>query len=98
MSYDVSIGKFDRNMTSNCAKQWDLAMPHLNLRDMNGKIGAECFPHLLAGVKHMADNGELYRALDPANNWGDYGSALSFLVQIMFACQENPEKVMRVYT
>ena len=97
MSYDITVGKMDRNYTSNVSKMWDQAMPGLNLRDMNGKTAAECLPHLTEGVRHMANNFHSYREMEPSNGWGNAGGALSVLTQMMFECQENPNDIVHVY-
>jgi hypothetical protein len=97
MSYDISIGAMNRNYTSSVSKMWDRAMPGLNLRDMHGKTGAECLPHLEAGMIHMAKNRPTYLEMNPENGWGDYGGALSVLVEMAAECRANPTETVQVW-
>lgn len=97
MSYDIGVGaQMNRNMTSNVSKMWDRAMPELNLRDMGGKTGAECLPHLEAGMLDMAQNRSRYEAMQPENGWGSYGGALSVLVEMACACRAEPNAIVYV--
>jgi hypothetical protein len=96
MSYYVSIGKFDGNMSRNCSPMWDKAMPELNLRDMNGMLGKDCKKILRKGILTMANNRPEYISLNPINDWGDYGSALSFLIRIHAACKKHGSRTMWV--
>jgi hypothetical protein len=97
MSYDISIGQMNRNMTSNVSRMWDRAMPDLNLRDMNGETGAVCLPHLEAGMLDMARNRHAYEDMLPNSDWGSYGGALSVLVEMAAECRANPHAVVSVH-
>jgi hypothetical protein len=97
MSYDITVGAMSRNMTSNVSKMWDRAMPGLNLRDMNGRTGAECLPHLEAGMLDMARNRDRYERMVPDNGWGSYGGALSVLVEMAAECRANPNTIVSVH-
>jgi hypothetical protein len=97
MSYDVSIAcpacehdMFWRNYTSNVVGMWDLAMPKLHLRDMDGRPVAECLPHLREGVAWMESNREACLKHEPGNGWGDYDGALAFLAAVLDACVNAP--------
>ena len=92
MSYDISIGKLDLNYTSNVASMWNDAMPELRLRDMHGKTGKECLPHLLAGVVYM-----MRWPSRPDNGWGDRHGAMEVLAQLAEACAKHPRAKMHVY-
>lgn len=98
MSYDISVGNMNRNMTSNCNKMWDKAMPTLNLRDMDGLKAFVCIPYLKAGVEDMFRNRQDYLPLEPDNGWGDYGAALSMLGEMLLECEANPNDTVRVHT
>lgn len=97
MSYDISIGPMDRNMTSNVSRLWDRAMPDLNLRDMNGKTGAACYPHLRDGAEDMARNRHSYEDMMPDTTWGSYGGALAVLVEMAAACRDHPDQIVSVH-
>jgi len=90
MSYDISIGKLDINYTGNVAAMWDEAMPMLNLRDMHGKIGIVCLPHLLQGIQNMLEYPDKYREMNPENEWGDYEGATLVLVKLAVHCELHP--------
>lgn len=97
MSYDIYVaGKMSRNMTSNVAPMWDKAMLGMNLRDMDGKTGTECLPHLKAGLRHMAQHRHEYEELNPENGWGSFGSALAVLVELYFALIDDPAVTVHV--
>jgi hypothetical protein len=96
MSYDVQIGNWSGNMTSNCVLMWDSAMPGMNLRDMNGVEGRICLIHLTEGVLRMLTHEEDYRAIAPSNGWGSYEGGLRFLQEIAVACAAHPEEELFV--
>jgi hypothetical protein len=97
MSYDIGIGNMSRNVTSNISPMWDRAMPDLNLRDMHGKTGRECLPHLEEGMMRMATDRQTYEKMNPANGWGDAYGALSILAQMSLECRANPDAKVSVY-
>ena len=97
MSYNVSVGNFSGNMTSNVNSMWDRAMPELNLRDMNGRPAAECLPHLEAGISYMAANRHSLEEDNPDNGWGSFGGALSFLIQIADGCKSDMSDTVHVH-
>lgn len=97
MSYDIAVGSMSRNMTSNVVRMWDRALPQLNMRDMHGKLAAECLPHLEAGALDMARNRFRYEELAPPNGWGSYGGALAVLVEMAAACREAPADIVSIH-
>jgi len=97
MSYDISVGSMSLNYTSNVVPMWDDAMPHLNLRDMDGELGMRCIPYLNDGIRTMARNVDKYRRMEPANEWGSYEGALSVLVRLITACEDNPHSTVHVH-
>jgi len=96
MSYDISIGNWSTNMTSNVSAMWDKAMPEHNLRDMDGYKASQVVDTLAEGVEHMARNRHEYLELDPENGWGDYGGALSTLLVMSIECERNPTETVVV--
>jgi hypothetical protein len=97
MSYDISIGKMNRNYTSNVVKVWDDVLPALNLRDMNGVIGYDCAVQLEWAICKLSSNREYYTImLGETGGWGDYGGALSVLVELYCNCKKFPAEYVRV--
>ena len=98
MSYDISIGPdLDLNYTSNVSPMWDQAMSELHLRDMHGRTGKECLPHLLAGVIYMMRWTSRLDGMAPDNGWGDRQGAMEVLAVLAEACAKHPRARMRVY-
>ena len=96
MSYDISIGTFETNYTSNVVQMWDIAMPDLNLRDMHGKTGRECLPHLLAGVTSLNDYPAIYDTMAPENGRGNRIGARITLSNLAVACREFPNHIVEI--
>jgi hypothetical protein len=98
MSYDVSLyintggdseaEVFWRNMTSNVAPMWRKA--GADLADFAGKTAGDCVADLQAAIRAMEAEPETYRAMNPANGWGDYEGCLDFLKSIRDACATHP--------
>jgi len=112
MSYDVSIGDFDSNMTYNVGKLFYDHIPNMGngggLRELNGKTGAECVDILqeafvsLRNAQHaLWKNGvpgapEFCAKYDPPNGWGSTIGAITWLGEILAACAKNRRKRFRV--
>ena len=104
MSYDVYIvidtgaaepvEVFWRNYTSNCGPMWRHA--GADLQDFNGAPCTEAVGPLAEAVKRMEADPDTYRAMNPANGWGDYESCLEFMRDIATACAEHTKASMRV--
>lgn len=110
MSYDVSIGKFDGNYTSN---QWKLFHVHVQrklddghepftgLQCLHDLTGREAQPILTAAFdslvaeRRIAGNGTLGH-YDAPNGWGTAMGAVLFLAQIMAACMNYPDEKIYV--
>lgn len=107
MSYDVwleidtggdepaTIPGADFNYTTNCARMWRHA--GIDLRDCKGAPCSEAAGPIADAVKRMEDDPDTYRAMNPANGWGDYEGALRFLRQIAEACAQHPKARLGVW-
>ena len=106
MSYDVSVtvdaGGPERisvgeslNMTYNVAPMFRLALGGQGIKDLGECSSA--IPRLLTGINAMLSQPETYRALNPANGWGDYEGTLRFLQQLLAQCQAAPEGRVEVW-
>lgn len=106
MSYDVYLeistggpepaDVFWRNMTSNVAPMWIRAGADLGAMGDARMRGDEVAPILRRAIREMAENPSVYRAMNPANGWGDYASCAEFLSTLADACEANPLCYLRV--
>jgi hypothetical protein len=78
------------NYTSNVSGMWAQALGY-PLADLDGRLAGDAIPDLEAAVRRMADDPETYRAMEPANGWGNYSGARGYLVQLLEACMEHPK-------
>lgn len=80
------------NCTCNVSPMWTLALGH-PIRELEGKLAADCIPALTAAVTHMADpvNTEAYEALNPPNGWGDHAGATRYLKILRDLCIRHPK-------
>ncbi|MBF6619068.1 MAG: hypothetical protein ITG02_02415 [Patulibacter sp.] len=85
------------NYTSNCAGMWRKAMPETDgLADMDGLDASAAAVRLRAGIAKMEQDPDAYRALNPANGWGDYESQLEMLRELLSQCEAAPRATVRV--
>lgn len=103
MSYDVFLAPskdrngeelFWANYTSNCAPMWRAA--GADLADMDGKPARRCGGIIGLAVRIMQNDPARFKAMNPANGWGDYDSCIRFLETVAAACEENPEATVQV--
>lgn len=107
MSYDVAVAGKDcpccgasggveiGNYTYNCSPMlWEANKASLS--DLNGKPVEEVALVLSEGVAIMRADPERFRAMNPANGWGDYDSWLGYLDRIIDACNQYPGAVLVV--
>lgn len=109
MSYDVYLAidtggpephaiSDGHNYTYNCGPMFRRALGGGGINDLNGKSARELIGHLEAAVSHMRhpDNASEYRAMNPANGWGEHDSAAAFLEAILADCRRHPKATVRV--
>lgn len=70
--------------------------PRGGLPGLSGLTCAEATVHLQRAVQRMDCAPEVFRAMEPANGWGNYLGALAYLQNILAGCQEHPEGVLAV--
>ena len=107
MSYDITIGDFAENYTSNCSKLWYDHMPD-GLRGIDGMTGKQAGDYIAAGLNAIHgtkldlwrenDVGEpaFCAKYDAPNGWGSTIGALIYMTRVMAACYQNPKKRVRV--
>lgn len=87
----------DWNCTTNCSPMWTAAMPECDgLRGMHELPAWECAIFLRLGIKRMEERPATYRAMNPANGWGDYDGLLAALKLLLRQCEEHPKAIMDV--
>lgn len=110
MSYDVSIGDFSRNYTSNIRAMFYRHIPSGDgLRGLDGMSGRQAF-QILASAWEGIDR-ERFDTLrdgvvgepdfcakyDAPNGWGSTIGAIMFLGSVMAACAQFPRHKLRVF-
>jgi hypothetical protein len=78
------------NITHNVAPMWRAAGVYKSLYRSEGKRAGELVETLEKGIEDMTANPDKYKALNPANGWGNYEGALDFLREFAKACKDNP--------
>lgn len=51
---------------------------------------------LKLGLHNLTKDAEKYRALNPANGWGNYEGLVKFVTEYLAACREHPTATVRV--
>lgn len=51
---------------------------------------------LQAGLDLLLADGPRFRALNPANGWGNYNNLVDFVESYLAACAQNPDATVRV--
>ncbi len=106
MSYDVSIGDFSQNYTSNVARLFYDHIPQQRsrggLHELHGLTGSQAARVIVQAFErihstHLRDYRDFCSNYDPENGWGCTVGALIFLANIMGACVENPRKKVSVW-
>lgn len=99
MSYDVTLENYTpgpdwHNYTSNCALMWRAA--GVDLAEFEGRPARECEYSLAVAIGRMEADPDTYRAMNPANGWGDYDGCLAFLRGILRDLRNHPHATVRV--
>lgn len=110
MSYDVRLeidtgGEYPasvtewRSPTYNLAPMFRWALDRDKdgdgLRGLDGRTAQYAIGKLRAAVEDMEDNPATYKAMNPANGWGDYDGALAFMREFLADCIAHPKASVR---
>lgn len=100
MSYDVKVGDLEFNHTYNLAPMFGDFMPG-GVNAFHGKTGKEVDLIIQKGMKkaHTAflrDVRDFEKKYNPSNGWGDVNSGMTFLINVLKACQMYPEEIVEV--
>jgi len=100
MSYNISliqkvtVGDVG-NYTYNVSSMYYEALGMM-LSDLNGKYAYDIIPIIAKGLADMANNPDKYKAMNPANGWGNYDGALNYLGKLLNECLNHPEAQIEV--
>ena len=84
----------DDNVTYNLAPMLRLAGFWDDLYESNDAKAETMIPKLRAGLDAMLSDPDKFKALNPANGWGDYYGAVRFTRGVLEACVAHPDGVI----
>lgn len=91
MSYDLSIGKEDFNITYN-VRYIFIETQEKGIRAIYGLSGSEAHPIIQEWYIHTMKNYVELTKRQPENGWGTVKGTLAFLTELAIACIENPDE------
>lgn len=104
MSYDVFIGDYDANITSNVGKFFRTFIhKEEGLNRLNGMTGRQASFALAEAINRFAryrdfnDDVVLDREFSAPNGWGSWEDAFLLLTYLQLACLRHPRKIVRVH-
>ena len=87
---------FGENATHNLTPMWREACVYDALYMSDGRPAWSQIATLMLGVLTMIVYPDTFKALEPANGWGNYEGALEFLQNVCQACVSNPEAIIHI--
>jgi hypothetical protein len=89
---------FDANITHNLANMADKAGLYEYLWGVedDGYNASQLIVPLSKGIQSMRDNPEYYKQFNAPNGWGEYEGFIHWLENLLIACINNPEAIIRV--
>jgi hypothetical protein len=104
MSYDVylevdaggpeTVEAYWRNHTSNTSGMWRKA--GVDIAECDGVQASQMAEGLAVAVETIKADPESFREFEPGNGWGTVESTVSFLSDLLDACQRFPRAKVRV--
>jgi hypothetical protein len=92
MSYDLSIGGIEFNVTYNLSRMF-YHFHEKGIRAAYGLSGRDALPIWRAMREHFEDNEQVLREMEPANGWGTYDVALDFISSAIMASIRRPDNI-----
>lgn len=77
--------------TYNLGPMWRAAGADLSA--FGGKTGAECLSVLTVAIERMEADPATFKAMNPANGWGDYDGLLAVFHDLRAKCETRPDAV-----
>lgn len=91
----VSLGLLDENYTWNVYPMFHAVVGN-GPNDWDGKPASEAAEICGRILSAFAADPEKFRAMNPANGWGDFEGAREFIRRIQDACLLAPKAILRV--
>ena len=95
MSYDVYIGESWINHTFNGCEACNEIIS-VTPKNFDGMIAKDVNLLALKVFNELNDKGELYAHYMPGNGWGTISSWKRFMKDIIKACEEYPDEIVKV--
>lgn len=92
MSYDLSIGEEDFNITYNVAPMFYAAIPETGIREIYGMNGLEAVGVILDMMAYFVHHEDELRAMEPDNGWGTFDNTYKCLCKMSLASINNKDK------
>jgi len=87
---------YDGNYTHNATPMWKLAGVYDALYMSEGKTASEVMGELTEGYIKIMKNPDAFKRLNPSNGWGSYDTVIVFLKEVIDACREFPDAIIRI--
>lgn len=90
---------FSANITHNLnlmAHQADLYQVLWRPEELGYTRASQCVPELKEGLAWLIENKEYAETLNAPNGWGTYKHFVPFVLEVLMACQENPNAIISV--
>jgi hypothetical protein len=84
------------NYTSNVAPMWTDALGH-RLSELKEKNAGDSLPALERAVAALEAAPAKYETMNPANGWGDYEGAVTYLRRLRDACAAHPKATIHIW-
>lgn len=86
----------DVNSTHNVSPMFRAAGVRDALYESHGKLAKDISASIAEGLAYMESHQVELEAMNPANGWGSYQTALAFLRMVDRACREWPDAEIHV--
>lgn len=102
MSYDVHVTYTAPqtecfNVTFNLRPMFVLALGEGGINQFHGEKAGDCISLLQSALTDMEAEPDKYRHLNPANGYGNYEGAFSFLRDLLQVCRERPHGDVEIF-
>jgi hypothetical protein len=89
MSYDISIGEDDFNITYNVGPMFYAAIPETGIRTIYGKTGRDAVSILRDMREYFEENKDALKKMEPSNGWGTYDNTYKCLCKMILSSMNN---------
>ena len=105
MSLDITLSRlapcevYSSNITHNLGKMADAAGIYMHLwrpEEIGISTAGQLVDPLKAGLALMRSDPDRFRAFDAPNGWGKYEHFIQFVLELLVACESNPDASVSV--